>query len=117
MGKIRNFFEFFYALPTNYMRNLPYDKGMILPSTFVGAALGAGYQAITLNVGYHYILQKELSKGSLTAIGLLSVVPVITNTISGIREWRERKKRPDQDPKITELEKALGISKYTVSQD
>jgi len=115
MGKIRNFFEFFYALPTNYMRDLPYDKGMILPSTFVGATIGAAYQTLALGAANRYILEREFSRGTCVAIGLLAVIPVTTNIISGIREWKERKKRPDRDPRITELEKALEISENTTS--
>lgn len=123
MNKISGFFEFLYALPSYYIssmrENIPprefieelkkalpgeaenieqicsldNESKLIIPNTLIGCIIGSIAQGAALMAGHYYLLNREIDERSLAVIGALSIIPVTTNIISGIKEWKEYKKR------------------------
>jgi hypothetical protein len=103
-GKVKRFFQFFYALPSRYMADLPQDRNMIWPNTLMGATFGAASQSLALYFAYSFFKEASVTEGDLLSIGALSAIPITTNILSGIYEWKNP--RPI-DNEYSELEKQL----------
>ena len=124
MNPISRFFEFFYAAPKYYMdsmRELCPDRKVIdmlketLPAeaesiertvslekermtipyhTLMGAFTGSAAQAAALAVGYH-LLGRKFDETGIALVAALSIIPIATNIIFGIRERRKPEKSID----------------------
>ena len=105
MNKIVKFFEFFYALPTQYIRDLPDDREMILPCTLTGAVLGGSWQWIAFSLLYSQFGGDSLEHKEV--IGSLSAIPVLSNVVSGLYEWMKINKRNNHRENNEGLEKFL----------
>ena len=96
--------EFFYTFPTLYSQHLPGDRTMIVPNTFMGIFLGNVVQgSVIASVG---MFSNHDSSDFLPYVTSLSIIPLLTNIISGIYEWTNPRKDSTQI-RIEALEKKI----------
>ncbi len=91
------------------MKDLPEDRNMIAGTTAMGAVIGSLWQGIVLGAIYHYVFRGEINEGSLGKIAALSIIPVASNIISGIHEWKHKREDPNSE-RLHELERMIDDS-------
>ena len=84
LQKTKDFFEFIYLHPTQYIKYIPDDRSAIIPETFVGSLIG-GTSHLLLSLALCSALDYSSSKSLLIMI-TASAIPIATNMASGVYE-------------------------------